>query len=94
MKRGGFEPVSCPQMCNFVSPTFVSGGAGGKGVWGRSGEVYEPEAVDKKDPNYDDAQVTTVGSGTNPNPPVNVRVTEPMPSTGKLRVRDAGPPAG
>ncbi|CAG01296.1 unnamed protein product, partial [Tetraodon nigroviridis] len=32
------------------------GGAGGKGVWGRSGEVYEPEEVDKKDPNYDDAQ--------------------------------------
>lgn len=34
-----------------------AGGAGGKGVWGRSGEVYEPEEVDKKDPNYDDAQV-------------------------------------
>lgn len=34
-----------------------AGGAGGKGVWGRSGEVYEPEDVDKKDPNYDDAQV-------------------------------------
>lgn len=36
---------------------FCAGGAGGKGVWGRSGEVYEPQAVDKKDPNYDDAQV-------------------------------------
>lgn len=35
------------------------GGAGGKGVWGRSGEVYEPEHVDEKDPNYDEAQVLT-----------------------------------
>lgn len=34
-----------------------TGGAGGKGVWGRSGEVYEPEEVDEKDPNYDEAQV-------------------------------------
>lgn len=33
------------------------GGAGGKGVWGRSGEVYGPEQVDEKDPNYDEAQV-------------------------------------
>lgn len=32
------------------------GGAGGKGVWGRSGEVYEPEAVDERDPNYDEDQ--------------------------------------
>lgn len=39
---------------------FPAGGAGGKGVWGRSGEVYEPEEVDKKDPNYDDAQVSLV----------------------------------
>lgn len=29
-------------------------------MWGRSGEVYEPEEVDKKDPNYDDAQVYLV----------------------------------
>ncbi|KAF7646732.1 hypothetical protein LDENG_00183130 [Lucifuga dentata] len=36
------------------------GGAGGKGVWGRSGEVYEPEEVDEKDPNYDDAQKNCV----------------------------------
>eukprot|EP00066_Takifugu_rubripes_P006900 XP_003972014.1 PREDICTED: programmed cell death protein 4 [Takifugu rubripes] len=36
------------------------GGAGGKGVWGRSGEVYEPQEVDKKDPNYDDAQENCV----------------------------------
>lgn len=27
-------------------------------MWGRSGEVYGPEEVDKKDPNYDDAQVS------------------------------------
>ncbi|MEQ2167424.1 Programmed cell death protein 4, partial [Goodea atripinnis] len=36
------------------------GGAGGKGVWGRSGEVYEPVEVDKKDPNFDEDQVITV----------------------------------
>lgn len=36
-----------------------TGGAGGKGVWGRSGEVYEAEEVDEKDPNYDEAQVPT-----------------------------------
>lgn len=36
------------------------GGAGGKGVWGRSGEVYEPVEVDEKDPNYDEAQVNCV----------------------------------
>uniref|UniRef100_A0AAQ6A8R6 Programmed cell death protein 4 n=1 Tax=Amphiprion ocellaris TaxID=80972 RepID=A0AAQ6A8R6_AMPOC len=36
------------------------GGAGGKGVWGRSGEVYEPEEVDEKDPNYDEAQENCV----------------------------------
>ncbi|XP_072318617.1 programmed cell death protein 4b [Eucyclogobius newberryi] len=36
------------------------GGAGGKGVWGRSGEVYEPVVVDEKDPNYDGAQENCV----------------------------------
>lgn len=36
------------------------GGAGGKGVWGRSGEVYGPEDVDQKDPNYDEAQENCV----------------------------------
>lgn len=36
-----------------------AGGAGGKGVWGRSGEVYEPVEVDKKDPNFDEDQVIT-----------------------------------
>ncbi|CAN9510101.1 unnamed protein product [Ophioblennius macclurei] len=36
------------------------GGAGGKGVWGRSGEVYGPEEVDEKDPNYDEAQENSV----------------------------------
>lgn len=29
-------------------------------MWGRSGEVYEPEKVDVKDPNYDEAQVLNV----------------------------------
>ncbi|XP_054897085.1 programmed cell death protein 4b [Poeciliopsis prolifica] len=36
------------------------GGAGGKGVWGRSGEVYEPVEVDKKDPNFDEDQENCV----------------------------------
>ncbi|XP_063163216.1 programmed cell death protein 4 isoform X1 [Candoia aspera] len=32
------------------------GGAGGKGVWGTPGQVYDLEEVDIKDPNYDDDQ--------------------------------------
>ncbi|XP_013868955.1 programmed cell death protein 4b [Austrofundulus limnaeus] len=36
------------------------GGAGGKGVWGKTGEVYEPVEVDEKDPNYDEAQENCV----------------------------------
>ncbi len=37
---------------------FVSiGGAGGKGVWGSPGEVYDVDEVDVKDPNYDVEQV-------------------------------------
>lgn len=32
-------------------------------MWGRSGEVYEQEAVDQKDPNYDEAQVLTLVFG-------------------------------
>lgn len=36
------------------------GGAGGKGVWGRSGELYEPVAVDEKDPNFDEDQENCV----------------------------------
>lgn len=43
-------------MCQTLSLSYT-GGAGGKGVWGRSGEVYEPEEVDVKDPNYDEDQV-------------------------------------
>lgn len=51
--------------CSFVTSSLTwsvllhvfAGGAGGKGVWGRSGEVYGPEQVDAKDPNYDEAQV-------------------------------------
>lgn len=37
---------------------FVSvGGAGGKGVWGTPGQVYDEDKVDVKDPNYDAEQV-------------------------------------
>ncbi|XP_042312329.1 programmed cell death protein 4 isoform X2 [Sceloporus undulatus] len=32
------------------------GGAGGKGVWGPPGQVYDLDEVDIKDPNYDDDQ--------------------------------------
>uniref|UniRef100_A0A8C5WL22 Programmed cell death protein 4 n=1 Tax=Leptobrachium leishanense TaxID=445787 RepID=A0A8C5WL22_9ANUR len=32
------------------------GGAGGKGVWGQPGQVYDVEEVDIKDPNYDEDQ--------------------------------------
>ncbi|MGH0129272.1 UNVERIFIED_CONTAM: hypothetical protein FKN15_051375 [Acipenser sinensis] len=32
------------------------GGAGGKGVWGTPGEVYDLEEIDVKDPNYDEDQ--------------------------------------
>lgn len=35
----------------------VLGGAGGKGVWGTPGEVYDEEEVDVRDPNYDEDQV-------------------------------------
>uniref|UniRef100_A0A9J8AWH4 Programmed cell death protein 4 n=2 Tax=Cyprinus carpio TaxID=7962 RepID=A0A9J8AWH4_CYPCA len=37
------------------------GGAGGKGVWGAAGMVYEVEEPDAKDPNYDESsQVNTI----------------------------------
>ncbi|XP_035262944.1 programmed cell death protein 4b isoform X1 [Anguilla rostrata] len=36
------------------------GGAGGKGVWGPPGEVYDLEEVDVKDPNYDEDQENCV----------------------------------
>lgn len=52
-----------------VEPAFVvclltvclcPGGAGGKGVWGAAGMVYEDEEPDARDPNYDEsAQVSS-----------------------------------
>lgn len=33
----------------------LPGGAGGKGVWGAAGMVYEMEEPDAKDPNYDES---------------------------------------
>ncbi|XP_072335620.1 programmed cell death protein 4b isoform X3 [Scyliorhinus torazame] len=36
------------------------GGAGGKGVWGTPGEVYDLEEVDVRDPNYDEDQENCV----------------------------------
>lgn len=43
----------------FVPACLSAGGAGGKGVWGAAGMVYEMEEPDARDPNYDEsAQVT------------------------------------
>ncbi|XP_061412138.1 programmed cell death protein 4-like [Lethenteron reissneri] len=36
------------------------GGAGGKGVWGVPGQIYDDINVDARDPNYDDAQENCV----------------------------------
>ncbi|KAG8545600.1 hypothetical protein GDO81_020623, partial [Engystomops pustulosus] len=36
------------------------GGAGGKGVWGTPGQIYDEEEVDIKDPNYDEDQENCV----------------------------------
>ncbi|XP_006630908.3 programmed cell death protein 4b isoform X1 [Lepisosteus oculatus] len=36
------------------------GGAGGKGVWGPPGEVYDLEEIDVRDPNYDEDQENCV----------------------------------
>lgn len=33
----------------------MAGGAGGKGVWGAAGMVYEMDEPDAKDPNYDES---------------------------------------
>ena len=32
---------------------FMVGGGGGKGTWGKNGEVYEDDEFDPNDPNYD-----------------------------------------
>ena len=37
-----------------------SGGAGGKGVWGAAGMVYEDEEPDARDPNYDESKQVCV----------------------------------
>lgn len=37
-----------------------SGGAGGKGVWGAAGMVYEVEEPDVRDPNYDESAQVSV----------------------------------
>ena len=42
--------------CDFLSLLFfISGGAGGKGTWGKLTEVYDEGGLtrDAKDPNYD-----------------------------------------
>ena len=41
---------------------FIVGGGGGKGTWGKNGEVYEDDEFDPNDPNYDSdtAKVKTI----------------------------------
>lgn len=45
------------QCVHYLISVCVLGGAGGKGVWGTPGEVYDEEEVDVRDPNYDEDQV-------------------------------------
>lgn len=50
-------------MYGFYFPLCVlinSGGAGGKGVWGAAGMVYEVEEPDVQDPNYDESAQVSV----------------------------------
>lgn len=49
--------ILCKLLVFAYCPIFLPGGAGGKGVWGTPGQVYDVEEVDIKDPNYDDDQV-------------------------------------
>lgn len=42
---------------HFLNFLVSIGGAGGKGVWGPAGVVYDEDEVDFKDPNYDAEQV-------------------------------------
>lgn len=49
--------VNCLSWLHFLLFCILPGGAGGKGVWGTPGQVYDVEEVDIKDPNYDDDQV-------------------------------------
>lgn len=36
---------------------FIKAGGGGKGTWGKNGELYEEECEDPHDPNYDTADI-------------------------------------
>lgn len=49
--------VNCLSLLSCSQFSILPGGAGGKGVWGTPGQVYDVEEVDIKDPNYDDDQV-------------------------------------
>ena len=33
--------------------SYFTAGGGGKGTWGKNGEIYEEECNDPQDPNYD-----------------------------------------
>ena len=44
----------CPfQMFSRALFVALADGAGGKGTWGKEGEMYDPDAPDPKDPNYE-----------------------------------------
>ena len=57
----GFSHIFIIFICLYaLSYSLSVGGAGGKGVWGAAGMVYEDEEPDLRDPNYDEsAQVST-----------------------------------
>ena len=53
-------------ICSLKVFSFYSGGAGGKGTWGKMTEAYDNEghAKDSRDPNYDsqDEEVSVVAN--------------------------------
>lgn len=51
---------TCFSSCDLHWLFLWLGGAGGKGVWGAAGMVYEVEEPDAKDPNYDESSQVSV----------------------------------
>ena len=44
---------SCCSMAIVFLTSFEIGGGGGKGTWGKNGQIYEEESQHPDDPNYD-----------------------------------------
>ena len=53
--RRRINQTCLPPFQMFSRALFVAlaDGAGGKGTWGKEGEMYDPDAPDPKDPNYE-----------------------------------------